>query len=337
MADSSSEELYDDAIWVFYKDRVNWKDVTPVPQDDGPHPVVAISYTEKFVDVYNYFRAILKSGEKSERALHLTKDALDLNPANYTVWQYRRELLKHLGKDLTEELEYVKAMIEENTKNYQVWHHRRVISEWLNNGSSELELTEAALSLDAKNYHAWQHRQWAIRHFKLYDGELNFVDRLLDDDVRNNSAWNQRYFVLKHTTGFTPDIIRQEVEYTKEKIRIASNNESAWNYLDGILLHAEQNMAQQLSLQEFCEELYGAGSRSPYLLAFMVNLLEDQIEQQPEKRPELLQKALALCDALAKEHDVIRVAYWKYIARVLASKASANNLSSDTRGGGDTI
>lgn len=34
----------------------------------------------------DYFRAILKSGEKSQRALDLTTAVVDLNPANYAAW-----------------------------------------------------------------------------------------------------------------------------------------------------------------------------------------------------------------------------------------------------------
>lgn len=84
--------------------------------------------------------------------------------------------------------------------------------DWLKDPSKELDFSASILELDAKNYHTWQHRQWVIKEFKLWKNEMEFVNKLLADDIRNNSAWNQRYFVITHTSGFTDEVIKNEIE-----------------------------------------------------------------------------------------------------------------------------
>lgn len=66
-------------------ERPEWSDVTPLPQDDGPNPIVAIAYKEDFAEVMNYFRAVYRADERSPRSLHLTAEAIAMNPGNYTV------------------------------------------------------------------------------------------------------------------------------------------------------------------------------------------------------------------------------------------------------------
>lgn len=65
--------------------RMEWGDVSPIAQDDGPNPVVAIAYTQEFSQVMDCFRALYLADERSPRALSLTAHAIQLNPANYTV------------------------------------------------------------------------------------------------------------------------------------------------------------------------------------------------------------------------------------------------------------
>lgn len=74
-------------------------DIEPIPQDDGPEPVCSIAYSPEFIQAYDYLRALLKVDERSERALNLTTLCLQLNPANYTVWHFRRRCLVSLSSE----------------------------------------------------------------------------------------------------------------------------------------------------------------------------------------------------------------------------------------------
>jgi protein farnesyltransferase/geranylgeranyltransferase type-1 subunit alpha len=84
MASASSEDDCGDE-WVLPSRRPELANVTPLPQGDGPRPVVAIAYRDDFREVMDYFRALYAAGERSPRALRLTADAIDMNPGNYTV------------------------------------------------------------------------------------------------------------------------------------------------------------------------------------------------------------------------------------------------------------
>ena len=94
------------------------------PEDDFPHQVVRIAYSPEFKDCFDYFRAICEKSEYSERALELTEECIKRNHANYSVWEYRRRILKKLDKKLDAEYEYTQKMLKRHIKNFQIWHHR---------------------------------------------------------------------------------------------------------------------------------------------------------------------------------------------------------------------
>jgi hypothetical protein len=77
-----------------YGSNAAFQDVVPIPQDDGPHPLAQIAYSEHYAEAMSYLRALtLGEGEMSERALQLTGDIIAMNPAHYTVWYSRPQRL----------------------------------------------------------------------------------------------------------------------------------------------------------------------------------------------------------------------------------------------------
>lgn len=288
-----------------YRDDPAWADVVKVPQDDGPDPIVSIAYSDEFIDVMDCFRGVLKINEYSERTLALTLDVIDANPANYTVWLFRRRVLEALGSDLREELQYTADMAIQHPKNYQIWHHRREICSMLHDGSQEKAFCALAINEDSKNYHAWAHRQWAIKTFALWDGEIEFVDKMLLNDVRNNSAWNHRWFVLSNTAKLATEAARQvEVFYALEKIAVAVHNESPWNYLRGLVRGYETCFATQVT--EKAREVLTATPDCIFAAALLVDLYEK------EGTDEALTSASKLVETLMNDTDRVRKAYWQF-------------------------
>ncbi|GLJ21697.1 hypothetical protein SUGI_0404280 [Cryptomeria japonica] len=302
-------------------EREEWKDVQPLPQDDGPNPVVPIAYTKEFRETMDYFRAVFHADERSPRALYLTAEVIKLNAANYTVWHFRRLILESLQSDLQEELNSIDVLSQGNHKNYQIWHHRRWVAERLGTvvTTRELKFTEKVLDNDAKNYHAWSHRQWALQALGGWEDELEYCRQLLEDDIFNNSAWNQRYFVITKSPflGGLQNMRDSEVGFCTEAILKNPYNESPWRYLRGLYKGDNEAFVKNPAVSDVCIHVLQGNRKCVFALSLLLDLLCHGFQPAPnlieilsiESTNSDLKLTNLVCLMLEKV-DPMRARYW---------------------------
>lgn len=309
-----------------------FSDIEPLTVgDDG---VAAIDYTTEFRTAFGYLQAVLGKDERSERALRLTATCLQLNPGNYTVWQYRRRCIDMTDPSaIAKDLEFVTNLGGTNPKNYQIWHHRRTLLEHCFTDvlvREELAYIDLVLSHDSKNYHAWSQRMWVSgKNGALWDEELVSVDIMIREDARNNSAWNYRWFLSHHGAKhiLTPAQAMEEVDYVIASINVDAFNESSWRYL--VALSKEQKSALvdgavALSFMDLVldrirnipEELK---SDNPQYMGTMVDILEIKDDHMS------LMEANGFCKALSQRVDAIRASYWDKRLHAISLRSENNS------------
>jgi protein farnesyltransferase/geranylgeranyltransferase type-1 subunit alpha len=276
--------------------------------------VVNIAYDPTFREAMDFFRGVLATNEKSGRVLALTKRVISLNAANYTAWHLRRLCLFELGKNLTDELEFVDECAENNPKNYQVWYHRRALVDRLNDGTREPQFVSQILSsTDSKNYHAWAHRQWALKRFQIWEGEVEYADYLIKDDVRNNSAWNHRWFVITRggfVTKLDASTVQNELRYLKQKAELALSNECPYSYLRALVSKSTLKLSEDNVISWMESMLETATANVIHLRAIYVDALLEKGRKD---------EAIELCIQLAEQYDTIRNNYWKWRAASIST------------------
>jgi protein farnesyltransferase/geranylgeranyltransferase type-1 subunit alpha len=288
-----------------------------------------------------YLRAVMAVKEHTPRCLRLTEHIIEMNPAHYTVWLYRYDIVKALNIPVPDELAWLNDVSLQNLKNYQIWHHRQLLMDlyYPTLQSDEAALTTLAreehsflaniLQKDTKNYHVWSYRQYLVRKLGLWDSvdEMRSIQQMINEDVRNNSAWSHRFFLVfsnpanstpdSHATEQDPkvpaDIIDREISYAEEKIRLAPQNQSPWNYLRAVLIKGGRSLG---AVREFAESFVtglGEGEekekvRSSHALDLLADIYKEAGETE--------QADLCL-RRLGEKWDRIREGYWSYRRRML--------------------
>lgn len=280
--------------------------------------------------------------EYSPRCLRLTQHIISMNPAHYTVWLYRFSIVRALEIPIPEEIDWLNQVSLDNLKNYQIWHHRRLVMDYYfptiasspdqvaQLAKSEQEFLEQILAEDTKNYHVWSYRQYMVPKLGVFGpDEITAAADMIDEDVRNNSAWAHRFFIVfSDPANATPGVLAterdpkvpgavldREVAYAQEKILLAPQNQSPWNYLRGVLVKGGRGVRSvEGFVAQFVSGLGEAEEKvtSTHGLEAMADIYAEKGERE---------KADLALQRLGEKWDRVRLGYWQWRRQMLKEDA----------------
>lgn len=223
--------------------KAGWEDVEPVEQDEGDNPVCKILYSKEFKQLMDIFRAVIRSGEKSRRVIELTKEILDQNAANYTVWQWRRECLRASFRPTQQQDNDVNSSNSHDGSNgTSTSNSNGNGTNGIHNGDEsfsggtevlfdELDFMDSFARDNPKNYQIWYHRRAVVEMMMTAQGgvadgdrELAFCAEVFEVDAKNYHAWAHRQWVIS-----TFNLWSSEISYVETLLTRDVRNNSAWN------------------------------------------------------------------------------------------------------------
>ena len=265
----------------------SFKDIESSSQFSPEIKILQIQYSKNHQLLMNTFRYILISKEISLRVFNLTTEIIKISPWTYEVWVLRRKCLSEIEEiNIYNEIEFMNNIIIYFPKVYQVWHHRRLLIDKLNECSQEKKVMQKILNEDSKNFHCWSHRIWMIRRFDNIEGEFEFVEKMLENDIKNNSVWNYRFFLVEYINknNLSNSVIKNEIKYALDKIRICPLNESPFNYITGLICKYKKKYKEFEEEINECELLYNKEkNNNDENCLFILRLLLEYYEEDKNK------------------------------------------------------
>lgn len=228
----------------------------------------------------------------SAESLDLTAKMLKTNPDIYSLWNYRREILKELhnaiglsdttsspipatsgSSILAPELHLSAECIKKNPKSYGAWHHRKwMISRIECDINSELALCAEFLRADQRNFHCWNYRRFVVSLENVSpQSEFDFAGQKIRENFSNYSAFHHRSVMIQSldVSHFDRSFVESEFRIVENAVFTEPDDQSAWWYYEfllqwmqkhlqsndivDILLQQKSSMMSLLEIEEKCK------------------------------------------------------------------------------------